>query len=50
MSNGEWLGVILLISGALFPVGWRWYRRRRAAKAADRLLADVLRGKDAFRR
>lgn len=50
MSDVEWLGAVLLIGGALFPFGWRWYRRRRAANAADRLLADVLKGKDAFRR
>ncbi len=50
MSDLEWLGVVLLIGGALFPFAWRWYRRRRTAKAADQLLADVLKGKDAFRR
>lgn len=50
MSDLDWLGVALVIGGALFPFGWRWYRRRRAAKAADQLLADVLKSKDAFRR
>jgi hypothetical protein len=28
----------------------RWWRYRRAAKLADKLLAEVIRGKDAFRR
>jgi hypothetical protein len=28
----------------------RWWRYRRAAKLADQLLADVIKGKDAFRR
>jgi|CXWL01.1.fsa_nt_gi uncharacterized membrane protein len=49
MSDVEWLAVIM--SGSLLiAFGWRWYRRRRAAKSADKLLADVLKGKDAFRR
>jgi hypothetical protein len=49
MSDVEWLAVIM--SGSLLiALGWRWYRQRRAAKSADKLLADVLKGKDAFRR
>lgn len=28
----------------------RWYRRRIAAKLADQMLSDVIKGKDAFRR
>lgn len=28
----------------------RWYRRRVAAKLADQMLSDVIKGKDAFRR
>ena len=45
-----WLAVAIVISGPLFALGWRWYRQRCAAKSADKLLADVLKGKDAFRR
>lgn len=48
MSDVEWL-VVLVSGGLLIAFGWRWYRRRRAAKSADKLLADVLKGKDAFR-
>ncbi len=28
----------------------RWYRRRVAARLADQMLSDVIKGKDAFRR
>jgi hypothetical protein len=28
----------------------RWYRRRVAAKLADQMLSEVIKGKDAFRR
>ncbi|MDP3089938.1 MAG: hypothetical protein Q8N04_04630 [Nitrospira sp.] len=28
----------------------RWYRRRIAAKLADQMLSEVIKGKDAFRR
>ncbi|MDP1948932.1 MAG: hypothetical protein Q8L77_15680 [Nitrospirota bacterium] len=49
MSDVEWLAVIM--SGSLLiALGWQWYRRRRAAKSADELLADVLKSKDAFHR
>ena len=50
MGDLEWLALILLLGILLFPFGRRWYRQRRAAKSADRLLAEVVRGKDAFRR
>lgn len=51
MSDLDWLGGgALVIGGVLLLFAWRWYRRRRTAKAADRLLADVLKSKDAFRR
>jgi hypothetical protein len=46
---GWWL---LLVACAGLGVGLvrRWYRRRVAAKLADQLLDDVVKGKDAFRR
>ncbi len=50
MTDVEWLPLILVLGGLLITLGLRWYRKRRAAKAADRLLAEVLKGKDAFRR
>lgn len=28
----------------------RWYRRRVAGKLADKMLSEVIKGKDAFRR
>jgi len=49
MSDVEWL-VVLMSGSLLIALGWRWYRRRRTAKSADELLADVLKSKDAFRR
>jgi hypothetical protein len=50
MSDMEWLPLILVLCGLLIVLGRRWYRQRYAAKAADKLLADVLKSKDAFRR
>ncbi|MBU6481748.1 MAG: hypothetical protein KGS09_14515 [Nitrospirae bacterium] len=50
MTYEEWLGLILVFGGLLITLGLRWYRKCRAAKSADKLLADVLKSKDAFRR
>ena len=50
MSDLEWLALILVFGGLLTVLGLRWYRQRCAAKSADKLLADVLKSKDAFRR
>lgn len=43
---------LLIIAGGLLvmELGRRWYRRRMAAKLADQLLEEVIKGKDAFRR
>ncbi len=43
---------LLLIFGSLVVgvAARRWYRRRVAAKLADRLLDDVVKSKDSFRR
>ncbi|HSN03997.1 MAG TPA: hypothetical protein VLS44_03385 [Nitrospira sp.] len=50
MSEAEWLIAMLLFGGLVLPPARRWYKRRAAAKSADKLLADVLKSKDAFRR
>lgn len=50
MSDMEWPALILVFGGLLIALGLRGYRKHRAAKSADKLLADVLKGKDAFRR
>ncbi len=43
---------MLFVAVAVFVIdlGRRWYRRRVAARLADKMLADVIKGKDAFRR
>lgn len=43
---------LLLVLGTIvtYAITIRWWRHRRAAKLADKLLAEVIRGKDAFRR
>ena len=44
-------GLILTVGTILICLATlRWWRHRRAAKLADKLLAEVLRGKDGFRR
>jgi hypothetical protein len=44
-------GVVLTLGTiVIWAMGIRWWRYRRAAKLADKLLAEVIKGKDAFRR
>ncbi len=44
-------GLILTVCTILiFTVVQKWWRHRQAAKLADKLLDDVIKGKDAFRR
>lgn len=44
-------GFLLVLSTiVIYALIVRWWRHRRAAKLADKLLAEVIRGKDAFRR
>jgi hypothetical protein len=44
-------GLILTFCTILvYTIVQKWWRQRRAAKLADELLADVIKGKDAFRR
>ncbi len=45
------VGILIALGTILvYMIGLRWWRRRRAGKLADKLLADVVKGKDAFRR
>ena len=50
MSDATVLVLVLVIGLPIFAIVRYWYRRRQAAKLADDLLKDVLKGKDAFRR
>ncbi len=50
MSDGVLILLAVGLGGFFFLVGRQWYRRRLAAKLADDLLRDVVKGKDAFRR
>lgn len=50
MSDVTLLVLVLVIGLPIFAIVRYWYRRRQAAKLADDLLKDVLKGKDAFRR
>lgn len=42
--------ILILVTVTLYYIGLRWWRYRRAAKLADNLLAEVVKGKDSFRR
>ena len=42
--------ILILVLVVLYIIGLRWWRHRRAAKLADKLLAEVIKGKDSFRR
>ncbi|MCA9461867.1 MAG: hypothetical protein R3B83_09850 [Nitrospirales bacterium] len=45
------VGIILVLGTVVTSlIGLRWWRHRRAGKLADKLLAEVIKGKDAFRR
>ncbi len=50
MSDSAWMVLVAVTGGVLAILGRQWYRRRVAAKLADKLLADVVKGKDGFRR
>jgi hypothetical protein len=50
MGDVGWILLAIVISGWMVELVRRWYRRRVAAKLADKMLADVVKGKDAFRR
>ena len=42
--------IIILVTVVLYLIGLRWWRYRRASKLADKLLSDVIKSKDSFRR
>jgi len=45
------VGVMLVLGTIVtYMIGLRWWRYRRAGKLADKLLDEVIKGKDAFRR
>lgn len=50
MSDGLWIFLGLGLGGFLLLVGRQAYRRWKAGKDADKLLEQVIKGKDAFRR
>ncbi len=50
MDDVGWLLLIVAAAVLVIELGRRWYRRRLAAKLADKMLEEVVRGKDAFRR
>jgi len=50
MKDGNILPVLVGIGITLALAIRYWFRRRRAARLADQLLDDVVKGKDAFRR
>ncbi len=49
MSTLAWTAAALAGLSLMVLGQWLW-RRRRAAKLADQLLEEVVKGKDAFRR
>jgi hypothetical protein len=50
MGDIGWVVVAIVGSALMVGFGRRWYRQRVAARLADKMLADVVKGKDAFRR
>ena len=46
------MGIVVACLAALLAsrFGIQWWRRRKAAKQADELLSNIVKGKDAFRR
>lgn len=50
MDDTGWALIMIVAGACVVELGRRWYRRRVAARLADKLLRDVVKGKDAFRR
>jgi hypothetical protein len=50
MGDAGWALLIVAVGALMAELGRRWYKRRVAARLADKMLSDVLKGKDAFRR
>jgi hypothetical protein len=50
MGNIAWPLLIVAVGVFVIDLVRRWYRRRVAARLGDKMLLDVLKAKDAFRR
>ena len=50
MDDTIWMILIGIGGVVLWLVIHQWYRRRKAGKLADKMLEDVVKGKDDFRR
>ncbi len=50
MTNLSEILVLTLVVTVVYFLIQRWWRHRQAAKLADKLLQDVVKGKDSFRR
>ena len=42
--------LLVICTVVIYFLVLRWWRHRKAAKLADKLLADVVKGKDSYRR
>ncbi|WP_454064649.1 hypothetical protein [Candidatus Nitrospira salsa] len=42
--------IVAFIVSVIYFLTHRWWRHRQAAKLADKLLQEVVKGKDSFRR
>ena len=50
MDESGWALLFAAVAMVVIGLVRRWYRRRVAGKLADKMLSDVMKGKDAFRR
>lgn len=50
MEESVWALIAAAVAMVVIGLVRQWYRRRVAAKLADQMLSDVIKGKDAFRR
>ncbi len=50
MSDLSGILILTLVVSVAYFFGVKWWRYRQAAKLADKLLHDVVKGKDSFRR
>ncbi|MEK7763579.1 MAG: hypothetical protein AAB433_18540 [Nitrospirota bacterium] len=50
MDELGWALVVAAVAVVVIGLVRRWYRRRVAGKLADKMLSDVIKGKDAFHR
>jgi beta-lactamase regulating signal transducer with metallopeptidase domain len=50
MEESVWALIAAAVAMVVIGLVRRWYRQRVAARLADQMLSDVIKGKDAFRR